>query len=61
MRTYEPGDLGGLLSTIEAARAVDPLAAAALAARSAWAAAFEAETAQLRRLAERRARTRSAG
>jgi alpha-1,6-mannosyltransferase len=63
VRTYEPGDVGGLLWAIEAARVVEPdrLAAAALAARSAWAAAFEAETAQLRRLADRRARARSAG
>jgi alpha-1,6-mannosyltransferase len=63
VRTYEPGDVGGLLWAIEAARVVEPdrLAAAALAAGSAWAAAFEAETAQLRRLADRRARARSAG
>lgn len=62
VRTYEPGDVGGLLSAIEAARAVEPdrVAAAALAARCAWTAAFEAETAQLRRLAGQRARARSA-
>lgn len=55
-RTYEPGDVGGLLAAIEAARAAEPdhAAARALAARSTWAAAFEAEKAQLRRLAPRR-------
>jgi len=52
-RTYEPGDVDGLLAAVEAARASEPdhAAAAALAARSTWAAAFEAETAQLARLA----------
>jgi alpha-1,6-mannosyltransferase len=56
VRTYEPGDGGGLLRAIEAARAAepDPAAAAALAARSTWSAAFEAQTAQLARLVERR-------
>jgi alpha-1,6-mannosyltransferase len=55
-RTYEPGDGGGLLRAIEAARAAEPdlAAAAALAARSTWSAAFEAQTAQLARLVERR-------
>jgi alpha-1,6-mannosyltransferase len=55
-RTYEPGDIGGLLKAIESARAAtpDPIAAAALAARSTWAAAFEAETAQLARIARPR-------
>jgi alpha-1,6-mannosyltransferase len=54
-RTYEPGDIDGLLTAIEAQRAAEPdhAAAAALAARSTWAAAFEAETAQLARLARR--------
>jgi alpha-1,6-mannosyltransferase len=53
VRTYEPGDVGGLLAAIEAARAAEPdhVAAGALAARSTWAAAFEAELAQLGRLA----------
>lgn len=52
-RTYEPGDVDDLLSAIESARAATPdlAGAAALAARSTWAAAFEAETAQLARLA----------
>ncbi len=53
-RTFEPGDIGGLLAAIEAARAAEPdrVAAAKLAARSTWAAAFEAETAQLARLVQ---------
>jgi alpha-1,6-mannosyltransferase len=53
VRTYEPGDVDGLLAAIEAARAAEPdrVAAGALAARSSWAAAFEAELAQLDRLA----------
>ena len=52
VRTYEPGDVDGLLAAVEAARrsAPDPAAAAALAARSTWAAAFAAETAALERL-----------
>jgi alpha-1,6-mannosyltransferase len=52
-RTFRPGDINGLLASIEAARADEPdrVAAAKLAARSTWAAAFEAETAQLARLA----------
>jgi alpha-1,6-mannosyltransferase len=55
VRTFEPGDVGGLLRAIEAARAAepDPDAAGALAARSTWSAAFEAETAELARLVER--------
>jgi len=55
VRTYEPGDVDGLLAAIEAQRLAEPdrLAAAALAARSTWAAAFEAETEQLARLAGR--------
>ena len=52
-RTFEPGDVDGLLAAIEAARAARPdhRAAAALAARSTWAAAFDAEAQQLARLA----------
>ena len=52
VRTYEPSDVGGLLAAIEHARASDPspLAAAALALRSRWGAAFAAETAALERL-----------
>jgi alpha-1,6-mannosyltransferase len=55
VRTFEPGDVDGLLRAIEAARRSepDPVAARALAARSTWAAAFEAETAQLARLVSR--------
>ncbi|MEJ7797749.1 MAG: glycosyltransferase [Solirubrobacteraceae bacterium] len=55
VRTYEPGDVNGLAAAIDAARAAKPdaAAAAALAARSTWAAAFEAETAQLGQLAGR--------
>jgi alpha-1,6-mannosyltransferase len=51
--TYEPGDIDGLLAAIETARAgtPDPAAAAALAARSTWSAAFARELAQLERLA----------
>lgn len=58
VRTYEPGDIGGLLAAIEAARAAqpDPAAAAALAKRWSWGAAFAAETLQLERLAGRRTR-----
>ncbi|MEA2151151.1 MAG: hypothetical protein QOD69_2981 [Solirubrobacteraceae bacterium] len=58
VRTYEPGDIDGLLAAIEAARAEapNPAAAAALAARSSWSVAFEAETAQLERLVQGRAR-----
>jgi alpha-1,6-mannosyltransferase len=50
--TYEPGDVDGLLAAIETARAAtpDPAAAAALAARSTWSAAFAGELAQLERL-----------
>ena len=58
VRSYEPGDIDGLLAAIEAARAAQPdaAAAAALAARCSWGAAFAAETAQLERLAGPRAR-----
>jgi alpha-1,6-mannosyltransferase len=58
VRTYEPGDIDGLLAAIEAARAAEPdvAAAAALAARCSWGAAFAAETLQLERLAGRRGR-----
>jgi alpha-1,6-mannosyltransferase len=57
-RTYEPGDIDGLLAAIEAARAAtpDPVAAAALAARSTWSAAFAGELAQLEQLVGRRSR-----
>jgi alpha-1,6-mannosyltransferase len=60
VRTYEPGDIDGLLGAIEAARAAQPdtAAAAALAGRCSWGAAFAAETLQLERLAGRRARPR---
>jgi alpha-1,6-mannosyltransferase len=53
VRTYEPGDIDGLLAAIDAARAAQPDAAvaSALAARSSWDAAFEAETEQLEQLA----------
>jgi len=52
-RTFKPGDVDGLLAAIEAARIAEPdhAVAAALAARSTWAAAFVAETAQLARVA----------
>ena len=58
VRTYEPGDIDGLLAAIEGARATtpDPAAAAALAERSTWSAAFEAETAQFEQLAREHAR-----
>jgi alpha-1,6-mannosyltransferase len=60
-RTFQPGDVGGLLAAIEAARADEPdrVAATKLALRSTWAAAFEAETAQLARLGGGRAPVRS--
>ena len=56
VRTYEPGDSDELLAAIEAARAVqaDTAAAAALARRYSWGAAFAAETLALERLAGRR-------
>ena len=52
VRTYEPGDVDGLLAAIEQSRVREPdrIAAGALAARSTWATAFEAETAHLARL-----------
>ncbi|HVF78241.1 MAG TPA: glycosyltransferase [Solirubrobacteraceae bacterium] len=55
VRTYEPGDTDGLLAAIEAARAAQPdaAAAAALARRHSWGAAFASETMQLERLAGR--------
>jgi alpha-1,6-mannosyltransferase len=57
-RTYEPGDIDGLLRAIEAARATEPDAAAAarLAARATWTAAFGAELAGLEGLLQRRPR-----
>ncbi len=60
VRTYEPGDIDGLLAAIEAARVTTPDvgAAAALAERCSWGAAFAAETAQLERLASGRSRPR---
>lgn len=53
--TYEPGDVDGLLTAIEAARDArpDPTIAAALGRRCSWGAAFAAETLQLERLAGR--------
>jgi hypothetical protein len=55
-RTYEPGDIDGLLEAIESARAAEPDAAAAarLAARATWSVAFGAELAGLRRLCQQR-------
>jgi alpha-1,6-mannosyltransferase len=52
-RTYEPGDIDGLLAAIEGARAATPdtAAAFALAERWTWSAAFAGELAQLERLA----------
>lgn len=61
VRTYEPGDVDGLLAAIEQARASEPspLAAAALALRSRWGAAFAAEAEALDQLAGRRAHSGS--
>ena len=58
VRTYEPGDIDGLLAAIEAARAApaDPAAGDALGRRSSWDAAFRAETAAFARLARHVAR-----
>lgn len=58
VRTYEPADIDGLLAAIEDARATQPDAgaAAALARRWSWGAAFAAETWQLEWLAGRRTR-----
>lgn len=58
VRTYEPGDIDGLLAAIEAARAVQPdtAAAVALGRRCSWGAVFAAETKRLERLAGRRTR-----
>ena len=52
VRTYEPGDIDGLLAAIEGARAARPSAAAgdALGRRCSWGAAFAAETLALERL-----------
>jgi alpha-1,6-mannosyltransferase len=60
VRTYEPGDIDGLLAAIEAARVAQPDAAlaAALAKRCSWGAAFAAETQQLERLVAPRIRPR---
>jgi alpha-1,6-mannosyltransferase len=60
VRTYEPGDIDGLLAAIEAARVAQPDAAlaAALAKRCSWGAAFAAETQQLERLVAPRVRPR---
>jgi len=58
VRTYEPGDIDGLLAAIEAARAAPADAAAgdALGRRCSWDAAFAAETAAYTRLARNVAR-----
>lgn len=55
VRTYEPGDVDGLLAAVEGARACEPdrRAAAALAARSGWPGVFAAELADLARLRPR--------
>ena len=55
VRTYEPGDIDGLLAAIEVARTVqpDPAAAFALGRRCSWGAAFAAETVSLERLVGR--------
>lgn len=60
--TYEPGDVAGLATAIEAARAARPPAAAgeALGSRCSWGAAFAAETLSLERLVHGRARRLSA-
>jgi glycosyltransferase involved in cell wall biosynthesis len=62
-RTYEPGDIDGLLGAIESARAAEPDAAAAarLAARATWSAAFGAELLGLERLLQGRPRTGLSG
>ena len=58
VRTYEPGDIDGLLAAIEAARAARCAVAAgeALGTRCSWGAAFAAETVSLERLRAARAR-----
>ncbi|MDX6676061.1 MAG: hypothetical protein QOE31_113 [Solirubrobacteraceae bacterium] len=63
VRMYAPGDVDGLRRAIEAARASDPdpVAAGALAARSTWAAVFEAELVQLTRLAGGASQPRNRG
>jgi alpha-1,6-mannosyltransferase len=55
-RTYEPGDIDGLLEAIESARAAEPDAdaAARLAAHATWSVALGAELAGLQRLCRRR-------
>jgi len=57
-RTYEPGDIDGLLAAIEAARAAGRAAAAgdALGRRCSWGGAFAAETLALERLVQGRCR-----
>jgi alpha-1,6-mannosyltransferase len=57
VRTYDAGDVDGLLRAIESARIdrPDAGAAATLGRRCSWGAAFAAETAALERLAGRRA------
>ena len=63
VRTYEPGDIDGLLTAIDTARAAEPDAGAAatLARRCSWDAAFTAETLQLERLAGWRPRLQAVG
>lgn len=58
VRTYEPGDVDGLLAAIEAARTARPTPAAgeALGRRCSWGAAFAAETISLERLVRGRSR-----
>lgn len=58
VRTYEPGDIDGLLAAIETARAARPAeaAGAALGKRCSWGAAFAAETVALERLMRSRER-----
>ncbi|MBW3608445.1 MAG: glycosyltransferase [Actinobacteria bacterium] len=58
VRTYEPGDIDGLLAAIETARAGRPAEAAgtSLGKRCSWGAAFAAETVALERLTRSRER-----
>jgi len=58
VRTYGPGDIDGLLTAIEAARAARPAedAGSSLGTRCSWDAAFAAETAALERLVHDRSR-----
>ena len=55
VHTFDPGDSAGLLAAIERARRAEPVRAAAaeLAARHGWAAAFEAELDDLEALLRR--------